>query len=50
MTDLHELRTELQWCIENGCHGPRTESALRWAMEAIDKVIAESEKTTEGRR
>ncbi|MGF6836995.1 hypothetical protein QF001_000862 [Paraburkholderia youngii] len=38
MTDLHELKTELQWCIENGMHGPRTELALRWALEAIEKM------------
>lgn len=42
MVDLAELKAELQWCIENGMHGPRTELALRWALEALETIEAET--------
>jgi hypothetical protein len=47
--DWRDLKAELEWCIENGCHGPRTERALRWAAEAIEEqearaVIAAAEE------
>lgn len=34
--DRAELIDELQWCIENGSHGPRTEVVLRWALETVE--------------
>lgn len=37
-TDLTEVRSELRWCIDNGMHGPRTELALRWALEALEEM------------
>lgn len=54
MTDLQELKAELQYCVENGQYGPRTGVALRWAVETVEaieqdrearRVIAGSEKT-----
>lgn len=39
-TEVAELTAELHWCIENGSRGPRTEAALRWALEAIEDVHA----------
>jgi hypothetical protein len=44
MTEIQELKLELQWAIENGMHGPRTELALRWALEAIEALELEGEK------
>jgi hypothetical protein len=43
-SDLPEVKAELRWCIENGMHGPRTELALRWALEAIEKMEEQEEK------
>jgi hypothetical protein len=40
-TDLPEVKSELQWCIDNGMHGPRTEAALRWALEALEAIEEE---------
>lgn len=38
MTDIDQLKAELRWCIENGSHGPRTEAALRWALETLEAM------------
>jgi hypothetical protein len=38
MTELETLRTELQWAIANNQDRPRTEFALRLALEAIEKM------------
>lgn len=49
MTDLPEVRAELQWCYDEGSGGPRTKAALKWAVEAIDRMIADAGETeTEG--
>lgn len=41
MTDLQELKAELQWCLEHGNRGPRTEAALLWALEVVNEMIEE---------
>lgn len=38
MTELETLRDELQWAIANNSDRPRTEFALRLALEAIEKM------------
>lgn len=40
MTDLDQLKAELQWCIANAS-GPRTEAALLWALELVAELEAE---------
>jgi hypothetical protein len=49
MKDLAELKDELRWAIANNEERPRTELALRWALEALEAmpVIAEAEAKTE---
>ena len=44
MVDLAELKAELQWAIANNEGRPRTELALRWALEAIEALELEGEK------
>jgi hypothetical protein len=38
MKDLDELKDELQWAISNNEDRPRTEFALRLALEALEKM------------
>lgn len=38
MTDLNELKAELEWAIANNADRPRTEFTLRLALEAIEKM------------
>ncbi|MGF6963012.1 hypothetical protein OKW43_000017 [Paraburkholderia sp. WC7.3g] len=38
MTELETLRAELEWAITNNADRPRTEFALRLALEAIERV------------
>lgn len=38
MTDLAELKAELQYCIENGMYGPRTGLVLAAALELVAKL------------
>jgi hypothetical protein len=41
MTDLQQLKDELQWSIANNEDRPRTEAALRWALEALEAIEEE---------
>jgi hypothetical protein len=43
MKDIDELKAELQWAIANNEERPRTESALKWALEAIEELEKEGE-------
>jgi hypothetical protein len=43
MKDLDVLKAELQWCLNNSNRGPRTEAALRWALELIEELEREGE-------
>jgi len=36
-SDLDTLKAELKWCLENNA-GPRTECALRWALELVEEM------------
>jgi hypothetical protein len=38
MKDIDELKAELQWAIANNEDRPRTEFALRLALEALEKL------------
>jgi hypothetical protein len=38
MTELDTLKSELQWAIANNADRPRTEFALRLALEALEKM------------
>lgn len=38
MTDIDQLKNELQWYIANNEDRPRTESALRWALEVAEDI------------
>jgi hypothetical protein len=38
MSELETLRDELQWAIANNADRPRTEFALRLALEAFEKM------------
>jgi hypothetical protein len=38
MKDLDELKAELQWAISHNADRPRTEFALRLALEALEKL------------
>jgi hypothetical protein len=42
MNDLDVLKAELKWCLENNA-GPRTECALRWALELIEDIEKQGE-------
>lgn len=44
MKDIAEVKTELQWCLANGMYGPRTEIALRWALDLIEDMEREREE------
>ena len=44
MVDLAELKAELVWAIANNEGRPRTEFALRLALEAIEALELEGEK------
>jgi hypothetical protein len=44
MKDLAELKAELLYCLTNGQHGPRTECALRWALELIEEMEEKREE------
>jgi hypothetical protein len=38
MSDLKDVLAELQWALTNNSDRPRTEFALRLAIEAIEKM------------
>lgn len=38
LAELAELKAELQWCLEHGNRGPRTEAALLWALELVAEL------------
>jgi hypothetical protein len=38
MKDIDELKAELQWALANNSDRPRTEFALRLALEAIEAM------------
>lgn len=44
MTDLNELKAELQYCIENGMYGPRTGLLLLAMRELIEELEREGEE------
>jgi hypothetical protein len=46
MKDLDQLKAELQWCLEHGNRGPRTEAALLWALELVAELEAEQPCTS----
>lgn len=43
MTDLNELKAELQWSLENGMYGPRTGLLLMAVREFIEELEREGE-------
>ena len=44
MKDLEQLKDELRWCIDHAS-GPRTEIALRWALETLEEITDAEVKT-----
>jgi hypothetical protein len=46
MKDLAELKDELRWAIANNEERPRTELALRWALEALEANEKAQKETT----
>jgi hypothetical protein len=38
MTEIETLKDELRWAIANNADRPRTEFALRLALEALEKL------------
>jgi hypothetical protein len=45
MTDIDETKAELEWAIAANADRPRTELALRWALEALEAMeVAKTEE------
>ncbi|CAH2910845.1 MAG: hypothetical protein CPSOU_1862 [uncultured Paraburkholderia sp.] len=42
MTEIETLKDELQWAIANNADRPRTEFALRLALEAVEAMDHEN--------
>jgi hypothetical protein len=40
MTELETLQDELQWAIAANADHPRTQNALEWAAEELEKLTA----------
>lgn len=40
MTDFETLQAELQWAIAANADHPRTQMALKWAAEELQKLTA----------
>jgi hypothetical protein len=43
MNDLAELKAELRWLLAQETAGPRTEMALKWALDVLDELEEEVE-------